>query len=45
MVIAMLLTFVCLMRKSKDLDESATDHHLLAERVWLGVEHPVGSRL
>ena len=45
MVIAMLLTFVCHMRMSKDLDESATDHHLLAERVWLEVEHPVGSRL
>ena len=45
MVIAMLLTFVCHMRTSKDLDESATDHHLLAERVSLEMEYPVGSGL
>jgi len=43
MVIAMLLAYVCLMRKSEYLDEPATDHHLLAESVWFEVEHPVGS--
>jgi len=43
MLIAMLTAYVCLLRKSEYLDETTTDHHLLAESVWFEVEHPVGS--
>ena len=42
MLIAMMLAYVCLMRKSEYLEEDS-DHYLLAESITFEVEVPVGS--
>ena len=42
MLIAMMLAYVCLMRKSEYLEEDS-DHYLLAESISFEVEYPLGS--
>ena len=42
MLIAMMLAYVCSMRKSEYLEEDS-DHYLLAESVSFEVEYPLGS--
>jgi len=43
MLIAMLLAYVCLLRKSEYLDEATSDHYLRADDVWFEVEFPLGT--
>ena len=40
MLIAMLLAYICLLRKSEYLDEATSDHYMRADDVWFEVEHP-----
>ena len=42
MLIAMMLAYVCSMRKSEYLEDDS-DHYLLAESVSFEVEYPLGS--
>ena len=43
MRIAMLLAYVCLLRKSEYLDEATSDHYLRADNVWFEVESTLGT--
>jgi hypothetical protein len=43
MLIAMLLAYVCLLRKSEYLDEATSDHYLRADDVWFEVEFTLGT--